>query len=145
VFAKHVVGRKNDFVNWVEMEVGDLSLAQSMRSARNEVEMFRIVDQRIEYLTTSMLKHHINENTDAPTRRIGAVAAIEIPKHIPDKKRERAIEEEQSLDELPRKVVDEIMLIEESLGDARFKRGLLNFILGLVLGILFGVLIAKVI
>ncbi|PIN72915.1 hypothetical protein COV21_00695, partial [Candidatus Woesearchaeota archaeon CG10_big_fil_rev_8_21_14_0_10_45_5] len=46
IYYNHANSKRNDFVNWVEIAVGDISLAKSMRSARNAKELFSIVDKR---------------------------------------------------------------------------------------------------
>jgi hypothetical protein len=121
-FRAHVTSNRNDFVNWVEVAVGDLNLANSLRSARSRKEMYEIVDRRIEFLSSSMT---------VPHKEAEAKGKSEEDKYI----------EYESLEP---HVKEEILRIEEGLGIERFRRGLVEFIFGLVVGMLCGYLLAIV-
>jgi len=126
IYYNHANSHRNDFITWIEIAVGDVVLAKSMRTAKNEKEMFSIIDKRIEFLTSFMLS--------SPNR---APVKTEIQKNTERKP------EEVNFEKLSPQVKAEIMRIEESLGGERFKRGIMNFIAGIILGLLFGFLLGR--
>ena len=128
IYYHHANSHRNDFITWVEIAVGDVVLAKSMRAAKNEKEMFSVLDKRIEFLTSFMI---------SPSSKSSPVQ-VEIPKNT-DKKSENI-----DFEKLSPQVKAEIMKIEESLGNERFKRNIMNFIAGIILGLLFGFLMGRI-
>ncbi|MEM0230997.1 MAG: hypothetical protein QXW00_02850 [Candidatus Woesearchaeota archaeon] len=119
-FSIHVNRNKNDFVNWIEVAIGDVNLANSLRSATTKKEMYEIVDRRIEFLSSSLTTRSESE----------------------DKKIQSQNDKYIDYESLEDDVKKEILKIEEGLGLERFRKGLIEFLFGLVLGILFGFLLA---
>ncbi|PIU29875.1 hypothetical protein COT07_03675 [Candidatus Woesearchaeota archaeon CG07_land_8_20_14_0_80_44_23] len=130
IYYNHANSKRNDFVNWVEIAVGDISLAKSMRSARNAKELFSIVDKRIEFLTSLML---------SPVLKVSESR----PEQVRKPEAKLAPEEDIDFEKLSPKVKAEIIRIEEEMGNERFKRGIINFIIGIILGLLFGFLLGR--
>jgi hypothetical protein len=127
IYYHHANSHRNDFITWIEIAVGDVVLAKSMKTARNEREMFSVIDKRIEFLTSLMISPSSNR---APVK-------IEIQKDSGKKT------EEINFEKLSPQVKAEIIRIEESLGSERFKRGIMNFVAGIILGLLFGFLLGR--
>jgi hypothetical protein len=127
IYYHHANSHRNDFITWIEIAVGDVVLAKSMKTARNEREMFSVIDKRIEFLTSLMISPSSNR---APVK-------IEVQKDSGKKT------EEINFEKLSPQVKAEIIRIEESLGSERFKRGIMNFVAGIILGLLFGFLLGR--
>lgn len=47
VFARYVDENKNDFLNWIRYSVQDLVLAESLIGVRSQVEMAKVIRDRI--------------------------------------------------------------------------------------------------